>query len=235
MRRLSLRHVLSGALLAGFAMLSGVGCSEADNSSMFIRGVLALQSPDCIAKADPSSTMLLEGVLDLAFRTNYQAALLVGNQLVAQGSHDQVRTETSRIVVKGAIVTVRDAKGASLTSYTVDATGVIDPASGSDPNYGVVAVELIPDSLQLTPNTRVTADVQVFGDTLGDRSITSADLLFPIEVCYGCLVSFPADAIDPTTPNQCVGTTTQDEPCFVGQDAPIDCRLCVGNPVCKPP
>lgn len=234
MRRLSLRHVLSGGLLAGFAMLSASGCAD-NNSSVFVDGVLALQPPDCVAKADPSATLLLEGELDLAFRTNYQAALLVGNQMVAQASHDQVRTETDTFVVKGAVVTVKNATGKTLISYTVDATGVIPPASGTTPSYGVVAVELIPDSLSLQPNTRVTADVQVFGDTLGGTSVTSADLLFPIQVCYGCLVSFPADALDPTTPGQCVGQASSSAPCFVGQDEAIDCRLCATNPVCKPP
>lgn len=234
MRRLRVRHILSGALLAGVGMASAAGCAD-NKSALFVRGVLALQAPECVAKADPSATMRLEGVLDLAFRTNYQAALLVGNQLVAQGSHNQVRTETSRVVVKGAVVTVKDAKGKTLTSYTVDATGVIDPATGSDPSYGVVNAELIPDSLKLSPNTRVTADVQVFGDTLGGKSITSADLLFPIQVCKGCLVSFPADAVNAATPGQCVGTATTAAPCFMGQDDPIDCRLCASNPACVPP
>lgn len=234
MRRLSVRHVLSGAIVAGFSMLWAAGCAD-NNSAVFIRGVLAVQAPECAAKADPSSALQLGGVLDLAFRTNYQAALLVGNQLVAQGSRDQVRTETSRVVIKGAVVTVKDAAGNTLKSYTVDATGFVDPASGTEPGYGVVQVELIPDSLQLSANTRVTADVQVFGDTLGGKSITSADLLFPISVCNGCLVSFPAAALDPTQPGKCVGDTTATLPCYPGQDDPIDCRLCTGNPACVPP
>jgi hypothetical protein len=223
--------ILSSCVALGLEACGGISGLNSASSSMFVRAVLPLQSPECVAKADPSSTERLEGTLDLAFRTNYQAVLLVGN-----------RSEISSITVRGAIVTDRHAEGKQLESYSVVAPGYLDPAfSGTTPSYEVVEVELIPDEVgnhlrsTLVSNTRVIADVQVYGDTLDGRSIKSADLLFPIQVCFGCLVEFPPDALDPKTPNRCVGTTTYSPPCLMGQDDPIDCRLCVGNPACTPP
>ena len=169
--------------------------------------------------------------------SEYRAALLVGNQLTERGSREQVRTETSRITIRGAVVDVQDFKGNSLKSFSTDATGFVDPATGSTPSYGVVYVKLIPSSLNLAANTQVTVQVHVYGDTLGGRSIESNDLTFPITTCAGCLVDFPAGAFDPANPGAgCTGDPgSATAPCFFGQDDPVDCRLCTTNPACVPP
>jgi hypothetical protein len=77
---------------------------------------------------------------------------------------------------------------------------------------------------------------------LGDESIETQPFEFPLTVCNGCLVQFPPDSVDPVLadvekkPNcakAAVGATTS-VACFPGQDLPIDCRSCQGNPVCDP-
>lgn len=231
MHLLQPRYLFSAGLLAIGALISASGCAD-NNSMMFVRGVIALDYVNCIAKADPSNTYLPYGTLDTAFRDTYTAFLLVGNQLTARSSRNQLRTEPNRVSVRGAVVSLSNG-----SSFSTTATGFVDPASGDTPGYGLVAVDLIPGVGNVgNPSGEIVATVSVFGDTLGGTSITSNTLTFPIYVCNGCLTSFPSAALDPTvSTSRCVGEQPTDKPCILGQDAPVDCRLCVGNPACVPP
>lgn len=230
------RHFFSAAILCGAGLMAASGCAD-NKSALFIRGVVVVTPPSCEAKADPTVATWGGGMMDVALTNQYWAALLVGNQLTERGSREQVRTETSRVTIRGAVVSVSDVSGKSLTSYTTDATGFIDPASGTTPGYGIVWAKIIPASLKLAANMTVTVKVHVFGETLGGRSIESTDLTYPISTCNGCLVSFPSNAYDPANPGAgCTGDPgSATLPCFTGQDQPIDCRLCRQNPACIPP
>ncbi len=228
--------------------LVGLGISAsscADNESgLFVRTVLANKSPTCVVKNDPSEAFLGIGVLDTALRTDYEATLLIGNQLVLRGSRDQLRNESSRITIRGAEVELFNQDESLRTSFSVPTHGFVDPGSGADPGYGVSDVTLIPnaegvklrDQLGASNASRatITAGVRVFGDTLGGQEMQSDQLGFPIVVCHGCLISRPAKAIDKVT-GICVAPSDfeDDPPCRPGQDDALDCRFCVGtNPAC---
>jgi hypothetical protein len=184
-----------------------------------------------VVKADPSSEILLTGVLDRHFRTTYVAALLVGNQLVQRGSKNQLRTETSRVSIKGAIV------NADGFEFTVNGTGFVDPGSGNEPGYGLAAATLVPPNVGAPGGAPVLVKVRVFGETLGGEEIESSELTFPVSVCDGCLVRYPIEADNPANPGyDCTSTEgNPEEPCYFGQDDPIDCRLCGGDPICLAP
>jgi hypothetical protein len=237
MRRLP-RVVIIAATFAAVG-ISSQGCAD-NESGLYVQAVLKLDAPQCVAKADASSTVLLGGVMDLAFTESYFAALLVGNQLTRRGSRDQVRTETSRITLRGAEVDVLNDSQQLIKSFSVPGTGFVDPGGGDEPGYGVMSVQLLYPGLGLTAGTRVTTEVRVFGDTLGGDEITSASLTFPITVCNGCLVSYPLEADDPASAGYLctVGDSASsiDAPCRYGQDDPVDCRLCAGTmPICQAP
>src|SRR6185295_14801949 len=86
----------------------------------------------CTTQPDPSALFLASGTLDLAFRLQYSATLLVGNQLVSRGNNSQLRTETSRVQIQGAVVRVEDPTGAvAFGPVTVPGSGFVDPASGA--------------------------------------------------------------------------------------------------------
>jgi hypothetical protein len=211
-------------LLAG-ASLGLIGCADND-SGLFVRAVLAVQAPECAVKADPTSLHLMEGVLDVSLRDQYDAALLVGNQLVRRGDRDQLRTETSRITLEGAEVAVLDQSGNSVGEFSVPGTGFVDPGTSDDPGYGAMSTTLIPPGMGAS-GSQMVVEVRVFGTTLGGDEIESAKLTYPITVCSGCLVSQPLEATDPAT-GGCLATTGQDLPdlpCRVGQDDFVDCRL----------
>lgn len=226
-----------GACAIGFVALSSQGCAD-NESIMFVRAVLAIEPPDCLAEPDANATFRSAGTLDIAFGSSYVAALLVGNQLVRRGSKNQLRTESSRITLKGAEVTVLDDQDNSIAEFTVPGSGFVDPGVGEEPGYGVIGAELVPPNLTLANGARIVVEVRVFGDTLGGEEIESSTLRYPIYVCNGCTINFPADADDPVQPGYQCSTAkpaSTDAPCRIGQDDGVDCRHCLGNPACDAP
>ncbi|MBE7479057.1 MAG: hypothetical protein HS104_03565 [Polyangiaceae bacterium] len=237
MRRFITKAIVIGGLLSPLA-LATQGC--ADNETMlFVRAVLKLEAGECLAKGDPNSTMLLGGVMDLHFRDNYNAALLVGNQLVRRGSKNLLRNESNRVVLKGAEVTLLDDQENVVAEFTVPGVGFVDVGTGEDPGYGVIATTLIPSGLA-QPNALYLVDVRAFGETLGGTEITSAALRYPIYTCDRCLITYPQDAADPAQlpAYMCIGGEASEDPlpCYLGQDDYIDCRICsASDPACQTP
>jgi hypothetical protein len=248
------RRLLYGAMALAPAIVAGPGCAD-NESTLFIRQAQAHVAGNCGVDNAPSSLSILRGALDLAFQRQYRADLLVGNQLVPRGNASQLRTETARVEIQGTIVRAEDTTGAVVWGpVTVPGAGFVDPASGSNPNFGVVNTVLIGSELgeslvdQLSANRNLvryfTAVARVFGRTLGGASVESGEWRFPINVCYGCLVTFPPDATDPKImpiPNCALSSVTGSSvvhPCIVGQDETIDCRVCKETfptgPLCEP-
>lgn len=230
------------AAMTGFAALGSSGCAE-DQSMLFVRQAqarIASGATGCTVENSPSSLFITQGTLDLAFRTEYTAALLVGNQLVARGNSSQLRTETSRVEIEGAEVRLEDGSQPVWGPYTVPGSGFIDPATGAVPSYGLTEAILLGSAFgnslvaELSRSfavKRYTSVVKIVGKTLGGTPVSSGEWRFPLSVCYGCLVAFPPDANDTklSRPN-CqlpAGTgTTVSPPCILGQDDFIDCRIC---------
>jgi hypothetical protein len=240
MRRPSQKSLfaLAAASLAAAALPS---CATND-SMMYIVGVAAREAGSCDVKADLSGTMLAKGAMDRLLAKEYRAALIIGNQLTQRGARERLRTETSKVALKGVEVRLENSQGALLTpAFSSIGTGFIDAAEGNDASAGAMFATLIPASVapKLQAGT-VVAKVRAFGTTLGGEDVESAELLFPIEVCDGCLVSFPASARDSTadgTSYRCLlaadekaaadaGNTAQ--PCSLGIDLPVPCTACSG-------
>jgi hypothetical protein len=237
-----IRRMLWGGLALAPALAAGPGCADSE-SMLFVRQAQARVAGTCGVDNVPSSLALLRGSLDLAFQLQYSAALLVGNQLVARGNASSLRSETSRIQIQGSIVRAEDTTGqVQWGPVTVPGSGFVDPANGSDANFGVIDTVLLGSELgsSLVPQLQAdrglvrhfTSVVRVFGRTLGGQSIESGEWRFPINVCFGCLVVFPPEATDTKitpVPNCQLATTTGTtvvHPCIVGQDENIDCRVC---------
>lgn len=232
----------------------------ADNEqTIFIRQVQAPESGECTYSADQSGTFYGLGVLDLALTNQYRAGLLIGNQMVPRANPDQPRAETNRVRLTEAEVHVQLADGSEVGSFTVPGNGFVDPGTGTEPGYGLFETVLVdPGSAQalsaklgcagsrLSSVGRIVAVTKVFGKTLGGKEVESSEFRFPIEVCCGCLISFPPDANDATAEKQpnCLavseGGSTLVEPCLAGQDEPLDCRSCKsmlgaqGASLCEP-
>jgi hypothetical protein len=244
---------ISKSLLTAASLMLGAGlltpsCAD-NNSSLFIVGVLDISQSSCIAKPDNTGPFQSNGVLDLAFASGYTAFVLVGNQLTEQGSREQLRTETSRVTLRGAEVQLTTLDGKALpiagaeNTFSTVGTGFVDPAAGDAPSYAAMAVNLIPPGLKGLP-AQVLAKIRVFGDTLGGTSITSSELDFPITVCNGCLINYdtPDTTLAANSPFMCATTTasttqtTVARPCVFGQDQSFSCTLCSATPgICRDP
>ena len=241
-----------GGLALGLLGAASGACSD-NQGSIFIRQVnLPVPTNNCIVTADPQNLTLGIGTLDVALRKEYTATLLVGNQLTPRGNQQSLRVETSRVQLEGSEVSATDTTGATVFGpVTVPGSGFVDPASGTDPGWGLIDSVLFAMSDALAPTIshkgartlNVTSRVRVFGHTLGGTSVESGDFLFPISVCYGCLLSFPTDANDsskgyPNCDIPASNGTTISAPCTPGQDDTVDCRVCQeffpGESFCEP-
>ncbi len=239
-----MRAVVAG-LVVSAAAITTAGCAD-NRSSLFIRQVQAPDEADdgtCSYTADPGVEALAVGVMDLMFTTQYRAGLLVGNQLVTRGSTEKSAAETARVELRGAEVNIETGTGEVIRSYTVEASGFADASQGGTPGWGVVQAVLVDTAaaeqirsklagggVRSKGIARLVSVVKVFGRSLGGQDLESGEFRFPVEVCYGCLVTFPLEANDKTlgAPN-CKGGAEAEQPktsCQVGQDGPVDCRVC---------
>jgi hypothetical protein len=204
--------------LACCLAVGAIGCTDY-SPSVFIRQVQLRQPDDeCIVDDDPDSIVLPSGLLDVSLNvTGYQAAILVGNQLVRLGDADQLKPEANRVQFFEAEIELLDQAGSGLGGgFFQTVSGFADPADGTEPGYGVVAATLIPPGGAGTTGT-VVARVILRGVTLGGEEVETAFWDFPILVCDGCMASF-CQAFE----------GCDDEPapeCFRGQDIAPDCRL----------
>jgi hypothetical protein len=251
-----LRTLVAGGFIAAATAMSAAGCTD-DNSTLFITGVLYTKAPACTVTNDPNNQYLGSGVLDVAFTQNYKAWVLVGNQYTPRGNKDNLKTETTGVNLRGAEITLTNSDGSAIKcpaktpgcgSFSVFGSGYAASAKGQDPGWGLFAAELIPDSLGKTlaadlgtnrnATKSVVANIKVFGDTLGNQQITSGQLSFPIDICYGCLIQYPFSevALDPNTKKFICQAGTTSNPtlgCRPGQDDPIDCATCsTTKPAC---
>ncbi|MBI4706133.1 MAG: hypothetical protein HY744_33985 [Deltaproteobacteria bacterium] len=228
MKGLLFRVFALAAAVGGFALLTPA-CAD-NNQTIFIRQVQAMTTSDkCIVQPDTGVLFRSHGFLDVAMRGSYDAWLLVGNQLVRRGLEDRLRTETNRVQLYEAEVTVYDFAGNPVTccvgdsctegSYTEPISGFVDPAISSNAGWGLAGVTLIDPMIAgclygLDAQT-VVSRVKIYGVTLGELEVETDYWDFPITVCTDCL--------------GCVPYQSEDDdwvcPCLPGQDESHDCRM----------
>lgn len=231
MRRVSPLRLISTACVLGAATLLATASCADNDSSLFIKGAMA-STGECVFEAEGDAPLALMGIMDVAYASTYTLPLLVGNQLIARGDADKLRTETARVVIRGAVVNVLTADGTTTrASFSTNAGGFVDPASGSDPGWGTSFVNAISNELAeelrndlpLFGSEEFNVSVYVYGDTLGGDEVESSTLTFPLFICNGCLVdcSF-ADAAGDCNDFPPEGLELS---CFPGQDVPMPCQL----------
>ncbi len=228
-------------LVGGFVLATVASCGNADLPPVFVMGVLAPPTPTgsstCVYMPDANGPFLSAGSVDFAFTREYTPILLLANQLTRHCSPDNYVAPTE-IVVLAATVRINDTDGNELDRYTIAGAGFISPPTGGQLGLGTYATTLVSstvaDRLGMFSGTkRLISYVAVYGRTYDGSPFESGWFSFPIDVCFGCLVTFPATADDPTSAIQpnCDATSSANlvPPCVLGQDRPIDCRLCAST------
>ncbi|MCA9543585.1 MAG: hypothetical protein KC613_04315 [Myxococcales bacterium] len=257
------------ALGLGLAMAA---CT-AEPTSLTILQMQPLDS-DCVPVQD-SQLAVARGVVDIALATSYVAFPLARNNMVDIVNARSFQARDGRI--KSHDVLLREAVVDYTTLDPITATlpqRRVIPLSGTiqintqvalgvellDPGM-VQAIRQSPEFLvidsqdQARPiRTQVTmvAKITLRGNLPDGSEIESNELRFPIQICNGCRVTYPPEAIDDAagrTPN-CLALNLADEtreapvcPAFIGTDDRfVDCRDCQGFAVdslarqlCQPP
>lgn len=242
---------LTGALgLMTLGALAVPGCAD-NNSMLFIQGVLVTEASDCVAKPESGALVRAAGTLDASLRSGYRAALLVGSQLTQRGSREQLRTETARLMLKGADIRLQDAYGRDLNlgdnpnPFSTIGTGFVNPAGGTDPGLGVIFVDVIPAALMASVTSAlqgsglVLAKIKAFGETLGNEKVESGEFEYPIQICSGCLIDYPGTSVTGAVGQLICNGATQGDPgtiCNLGQDQRVPCTECAAySTTCSDP
>lgn len=248
------RFILTAALAMG---LSGTvaGCAE-DTPEIFIvaNQVFAdgCEVPSAGAGTAANQVFRTRGVLDLFVTDFYVAIPRVENTLVESESAGFNTTggegdglagtdwEANHILLRRAVIQfdAPEALGVPLPrEITVEVSGAIAPGGAATiemqaitPSIGAT---LANSRLLREARTSLTIDLRIkfFGVTAAGREVDSNEFIYPVELCYGCLLSIPPTAIDPDyaiQPN-CRNTDFEDDVdfdtlCFEGQDETVDCR-----------
>jgi hypothetical protein len=245
--------VVVGVLATAFAP----ACADNDQT-IFIQNALAppqnRANGACIYTGDPTQTFQPEGLVDLAITDTYEAALLVGNQMISRADANSARVEPNRVHVNGAVVRVTDPNGGQLGTFTALTSALINPQQNNQPSYVSTFVTALDSKTSATlatniplcygrgcATTLVLANMKVFGRTLGGVDVETAEWQFPIHVCKGCLIDFTGHD-DPAVPGvDCslvaatgTSTTTTQAPCREGQDESTPCTLCFNRALPAP-
>ena len=245
-------HTLSAAVLTVAAGTAIPACAHND-ASIFVHGVLLPPTPNgnaCIYTADPTAALINHGVVDGALTDNYSPEFLVGSTLIPKGNLATPDSETARVEIQGTIIKVIDPVDNSVwENNSVLTAGILDPASGTAPAYSAIQASIMdaaavahftpppPPTGQASTSKLAVVDVTFYGVTLGGQSVQSDVFEFPVDVCYGCLVSVPAGAVTGYCKGAVPSTSTA-LACQIGQDQAVDCQKCYGNPlstVCDSP
>jgi hypothetical protein len=249
MKRFWMHVVGAVSTMAGLAVV--VPACAHDDSSFFLDAVLAPPqgaTSGCIYTDDNTQPSYSFGILDVgaetAYADAYYAEFLAGNQLTPMANQQLNMTETSRIIIAGAVVTITDANGDAIpggtSSFTSPGAGEVDPSSGGTPGYGPVNFVIVdPKTVgalrkqlpNLGDRETILTYTKAFGTTLGGDHVETNTFEFPLTACNGCLVEFDTDPTKEPQPN-CQGvevsTGSTATPCYYGQDVAFDCHNCSG-------
>lgn len=243
------RNTIFGMTLLAAAALGG--CAE-DVPEIFIVNNQVL-ADDCELGTGGSQQFRARGTLDLLIGDSYSIFPLVRNDLVPSesagfgggggGGLSGTDWEANTVTLRRAVVEINVPEALNLLiprEIEVELSGSMQPGDEAS-----VELRAIPRALgqllasstflrQSSNGTTISLRVKVFGVTSSGREVDSNEFIYPIELCFGCLLEVPPAAIDPTfpTPN-CRITTFEGEDtttdtntiCRVGQDDNIDCRL----------
>jgi hypothetical protein len=225
--RQSLQRAGAFLFLTAAVGLLAASCAD-DESSIFIRGCLQVSDDSCTVTPDATAEQLFSGLLDPA-QADYTCPLLIGSQLVARGNSAQLRTETSRIVLHSAIVTIYDStKSTQYTQFTVPASGFVDPGTASQPGFGAANVLMLDRvTARSHPGETLLSGVVLQGRTLGGNEIESAEWTFPIQVAAPSSLCNLAPCAPGANDTDMVAVT-----CHPGVNTLTDCRqgcICLPN------
>ncbi len=249
------RYLAVVSLLCALTTGWGAGCGD-NTQSIYIMGNLVPDST-CAARASESGPFRDSGALDLVVGSGYRVYPMVRNAMPSslemhEFEEGDGRLEAHNVFLKKAEVSYSYDPNIilpSVESRTVPVTGFVSA------NGGLTAVEVEVIDLDMarrlaqklqdrdtenpSPGGGMVVDITIVAETAAGKELRTNVLSFPIRICKGCLLSFPpeADIVGDFSPEyDCndLSASVGVEPCIIGQDESVDCRLCKrGKPVAE--
>jgi hypothetical protein len=249
--------------LAALFLLAGSGCAE-DTAELFV-AFNALPDNECRVTAGDSTELFnASGTLDLLVTRSYEIYPIVESTLVpsegvsfaragGQGGLTGADWEANSVSITAVDVEfdVPKAFGVGIPKkLTIPLSGSIEPGGSAAFAFRAIPATLgdvlaaskllrtataVEDPNELTIGLRL----KFRGMTGGGREVDSNEFKYPLTVCYGCSLSYSADAdSDPTDARlDCLNFNSDQEipeesfnKCAIGQDSITDCRLVCGIP-----
>lgn len=216
----------------------GGSASPAGATALNLLGVMERRGASC-SKVSPAadSPLVGAGILDRALAATYEAALLVEN------------SSAEALTLRAAAVTIETSDGRSVETFESMTTGFVGGKSAqAAPSLGALLATLVSPvvSQRLELGTwRLRVRLLARGQASGTE-VESGELLLPLELCEGCLVTYPESARDPDSPDGAYLCITgaaaaslapgPDAACSLGIDAPAPCTTCSDQvPLCRDP
>ncbi len=211
-------------LMAMVLAVTVAGCNRFPDNGLQISANL-LPDDSCFVEPDQDER-LLRGLWDTSFRTltgetpDYGIALqlqsyLVSNALEFQGEQNNLQVDNYDITILRADGSKPDLGGLT-NPYRVTTSAVLATTEvGGDPIPGVGFATGIPgnyqDTLVALGVTEILLSIRAGGTTFGGFSQRSAEFLWPVSLCEGCL-------------NNCASEDLENS-CLPGQDVWPYCAL----------
>ena len=198
-------------------LLSLVACQDTE-VGMQIVNIRPFDVENCQA-SDSEDIFLVSGIVDIALRDNYIVNPIVRNNLADVTQQKGLQASDARIATNGIVLKSAEIEYSPLDGIagTIPTTRVI-PLSGTVSeesslllfNFPLIESEvmealrssdtffLIDEGTARPKRTSVTllTSIRIKGETLDGRATESEPFLFPVEVCNGCMITFPSDLIE---------------------------------------
>ncbi len=193
------------------------------------------------------------GILDLAVTNHYLGFPIVYSNLpksseISGERASSLEVETNYINIRGAHVRLdipmkiySDPLSNKKVLYPVMTDGFFTASSTTVEPKGktIMAIEVIPPDVGNVlrtifkakvdkdacshPSALIYAYITVKGTGVSGNEIDSGEFMFPIRLCWGCLIRYVAKHPDSVPPSM----TAQQAPCLPGQDEAMDNVLCL--------
>lgn len=236
------RLAVLGCLVACLVLIVGNACVQ-DTPAIFIVQNSALDG-SCNASRSQSGEIQSAGQMDLSVARAYQMNLVVENLMSPSGSVSlggggaTGRYEGNRVTFTNAIVSLEGPPSGLAVplpkNQAIPISGTLEPGGNTLVTLDVISSTL-GEQLASAISRRgtvvpLTVTVRFEGVTTSGSEVDSNAFRFPLELCRGCLLSFPLEAIDDRFPApNCLNTDddqTVSTACLPGQDEALDCRSC---------
>ncbi len=236
-------------------VVGAVACAPDTNQGFYVVGNKAL-SASCLIDGGEKGLFVSRGTVDVLLTSQYTMGAIIKNNMTSSlvlrsRKATDGRLEANTIQVQRAVVKYTYPDEAQFqgieaqvgSSHTEFVSLFLPPGAAGPASVPLMkpSVDGLPslakamfDALgprEVTnpaPSVILRTEVTMFGEMSDGTEIEAQPFVFPLQVCKGCLLVYPLAAKLGEGPLNCRNEEQPptERPCRVGQDDPVDCRIC---------